>query len=100
MNSTDISTDAAGAVAACQNLGRDLTSYIKDEPVITVKEHSKSVLLASNHALDQVLVGEHREVFGWQRPRGAGNVHADNPNHFPSHPRTDGTLEQISCPKQ
>ena len=33
LNSTDISTDAADAVAACQNLGRDLTSYIKDEPV-------------------------------------------------------------------
>ena len=33
MNSTDISTDAAGAVAACQNPSRDLTSYIKNEPV-------------------------------------------------------------------
>ena len=33
MNSTDISTDAADAVAACQNLSRNLTSYVKDEPV-------------------------------------------------------------------
>ena len=33
MNSTEVSTDAAGAVAACQDLRRDLTSYIKEEPL-------------------------------------------------------------------
>ena len=33
MNSIDISTDAADALATCKIRSRDLTNYIKDEPV-------------------------------------------------------------------